>query len=124
LPPLGLFSENKLIFLSPWQKHLFWQIKASFKTSFHQIPKTLPFPIIKVLPHKRAVFAIKHSYTKNFWKNHEFTSGWLDPVALALISPPLALSTKTEELFGPLNSIASQKFQIRPRAMRKIPMVA
>jgi hypothetical protein len=43
-----------------------------------------------------------------------------NPVALALISPPLALSTKAEELFGLLNPIALQKSQVRPKAMRKI----
>jgi hypothetical protein len=37
LPPLGLFSQNKFIFLSLCQKHLFWQIKKSFKNSFDQI---------------------------------------------------------------------------------------
>jgi hypothetical protein len=42
-----------------------------------------------------------------------------DPVALALISPPLALSTKTEELFGPFNLIASQKARVKPKAMRE-----
>jgi hypothetical protein len=42
-----------------------------------------------------------------------------DPVALALLSPPLALSTKTEELFWPFNLIALQKLQVKPRAMRK-----
>jgi hypothetical protein len=41
---------------------------------------------------------------------------WLaDPVALALISPPLALSSKTGELFGHFNSIASPKCQIRSK---------
>jgi hypothetical protein len=32
-----------------------------------------------------------------------------DPFALALISPPLALSTKTGKLLAPFNPIASQK---------------
>jgi hypothetical protein len=42
-----------------------------------------------------------------------------DPVALALIYPSLALSTKTEELFGPFNPIALQKSQVKPKAMTK-----
>jgi hypothetical protein len=42
-----------------------------------------------------------------------------DSVAFALISPPLALSTKTEELFGPLTPLPHLKFQVKPRAMRK-----
>jgi riboflavin transporter FmnP len=59
LPPLGLFSENKFVFLSLYQKYLFWQIKRSFKSKFDQMPKAPPFSIIKFLPHKIAVFAIK-----------------------------------------------------------------
>jgi hypothetical protein len=31
-----------------------------------------------------------------------------DPFALALISPPLALSTKTGDLFGPLTALPYQ----------------
>jgi hypothetical protein len=115
---------NFPIFMS---KHLFWQIKKIFKTSFDQIPKTPPFPIIKFLPYKRAVFAIrgfrsktKYSHT-NILKNTQVV---VDPVALALISPPLALSTKTEELFALFNLIASQKFQVKTRAMRKTHIVA
>jgi hypothetical protein len=53
LPPLGLFSQNKFFFLSLYQKHLFWQIKGSFKSKFDQMPKTPPFRIINFLPHKR-----------------------------------------------------------------------
>jgi hypothetical protein len=62
LPPPGLLSQNKFIFLSLCQKHLFWQIKISYKTSFDQILKTPPFPIVKISPHKRAIFAMKYSY--------------------------------------------------------------
>jgi hypothetical protein len=47
-----------------------------------------------------------------------------NPIALALISTPLALSTKTEKLFGLLNPIALQKSQVRPKAMRKTQIVA
>jgi hypothetical protein len=59
LPPLGLFSQNKLFFLSPSPTHLFWQIERSFKSKFDQMPKTPPFPIIGILPHKRTIFAIR-----------------------------------------------------------------
>jgi hypothetical protein len=43
LPPLGLFSQNKFFFLSLYQKHLFWQIKRSFKSKFDQLTQTPPF---------------------------------------------------------------------------------
>jgi hypothetical protein len=59
LPPLGLFSQNKFVFLSLCQKHLFWQIKISFKNSFDEIPKTPPFLITNFSPHKRTIFAIR-----------------------------------------------------------------
>jgi hypothetical protein len=101
LPPLGLFSQNKFIFLSLCQKHFALANQNNFQDVLIKSQKTLPFPIIKFLPHKRAVFAIKvfwskakYTYTKSL-KNSQVVA---DPVALALISPPLALSTKTEEL--------------------------
>jgi hypothetical protein len=59
LPPLGLFSQNKLLFLSLCQKHLFWQIKRSFKSKFDKMPKTRPFFYNRISPHKRTVFAIR-----------------------------------------------------------------
>jgi hypothetical protein len=59
LPPLGLFSQSKFFFLSLHKKHLFWQNKRSLKSKFDQMPKTSPFPIIKLLPHKRTIFAIR-----------------------------------------------------------------
>ena len=34
-----------------------------------------------------------------------------DPFALALISPPLALSTKTGDPFGPLTPLSHQNFK-------------
>jgi hypothetical protein len=67
------------------------------------MPKTPPFPIIKILPHKRTFFVIR-----GFWIKHKDSNStvfeihkWLaDPFALALISPPLAFSTKTGELLA------------------------
>jgi hypothetical protein len=59
LSPLGLFSQNKFFFLSLSPTHLFWQIERSFKSTFGQMPQTPPFTIIKILPHKRKIFAIR-----------------------------------------------------------------
>jgi hypothetical protein len=70
-------------------------------------PKTPLFPIIKFLPHKRAFFWNKRILSLKAFE--KFTQVVADPVALALNSPPLAISTKTEELFGPFNPIASPK---------------
>jgi hypothetical protein len=58
LPPLGLFLQINF-FLSLSQTHLFGQIKRYSKRKIDQVPKTPPFPIIKILPHKRPNFAIR-----------------------------------------------------------------
>jgi hypothetical protein len=52
LPPLGLFSQNKFIFLSLCQKHLFWQIKGLSRIILIKYQKFPIFPIIEFLPHK------------------------------------------------------------------------
>jgi hypothetical protein len=44
LPPLGLFLQNKFIFLSLSQTHLFGQIKRCSKRKIDQVPKTPLFP--------------------------------------------------------------------------------
>jgi hypothetical protein len=67
LPPLGLFSQIKFFFLSLSQTHLFGQIERYFKSKIDQVPKTPPFPIIKILPHKRPNFAIR-----GFWTKYKF----------------------------------------------------
>jgi hypothetical protein len=67
LPPLGLFLQIKLFFLSLSQTHLFGQIGRYSKSKIDQVPKTPPFPIIKILPHKRPNFSIRV-----FLTNHKF----------------------------------------------------
>jgi hypothetical protein len=59
LPPLGLFLQIKYFFLSLSQTYLFGQIKRYSKRKIDQAPKTPPFSIIKILPHKRPSFAIR-----------------------------------------------------------------
>jgi hypothetical protein len=51
LSPLGLFLQYFYV-----KNTLFWQIKTFFKTSFDKNTKNSPFPIIKILPHKRIIF--------------------------------------------------------------------
>jgi hypothetical protein len=64
LPPLGLFLQIKFFFLSLSQTTLFGQIERYSKSKIDQVPKTPPFPIIKILPHKRPNFAIRVFWTK------------------------------------------------------------
>jgi hypothetical protein len=97
LPPLGLFLQIKFIFLSLSQTHLFGHKERYSKSKIEQDPKTPPFPIIINSPHKRPIFAIRVFWqTKNsnatIFKISQVVA---DPFALALISPHLALSTKT-----------------------------
>jgi hypothetical protein len=103
LTPLGLFSQNKFIFLSLCQNTLFWQIKIFFKTNFDKKePETPPFSNNQISPPQESSFCNKRVLIKkpsilplNYFKNSQVV---VDPVALALISPPFALSAKTEEL--------------------------
>ena len=79
------------------------------KIRFDQVPKTPPFSHNQISPPQESDFCNKRVLIKNqvflhfkFLKNSQVVA---DPVALALISPPLALSTKIEELLGPLTPL-------------------
>jgi hypothetical protein len=56
---LIFFLQIKFFFLSLSQTHLFGQIERYSKSKIYQVPKTPPFPIIKILLHKRPNFAIR-----------------------------------------------------------------
>ena len=55
---LVCFCKSNYFFLSLSQTHLFGQIERYSMSRIDQVPKTPPFPIIKILPHKRPSFAI------------------------------------------------------------------
>jgi hypothetical protein len=59
--------QIKFFSLSLSQTRLFVQIERHSKSEICQVPKTPPFPVIKILPHKRPIFAIRV-----FWTNHKF----------------------------------------------------
>jgi hypothetical protein len=61
LPPLGLFSQNKFIFLLLSQNTSVLQIKPFSKTSFDQIQKLPFFPYERFLPDKRVVLQLEGS---------------------------------------------------------------
>jgi hypothetical protein len=89
----------------------FGEFRDLSKVNLIKCQKLSPFLIAKILPHRRPIFAIR-----GFWTRHKDSNStifeihkWLaDPFALALISPPLALSTKTRDLFGPLTPLPHQ----------------
>jgi hypothetical protein len=90
--------QIKFIFLSLSQTHLFGQIERYSKRRIDQVPKVPPFPHNQNSPPQETKFCNMSILDKSkiltlvFFKIHK----WLaNPFALALISPPLALSTKT-----------------------------
>jgi hypothetical protein len=82
------------------------------------VPKTPPFFHNQNSPPQETKFCNKSILDKSknsksiIFKNHK----WLaDPFALALISPPLALSTKNGIIVGPLTPLPHQKCQFRAK---------
>jgi hypothetical protein len=102
LPPLGLFLQLKIIFLSLSQTHMFRHKERYSNLKIDLVPKTPPFPIIIYSPHRRPNFAIRVFWTNQKFYLYYFQNSQVvaDPFALALISPPLALSTKTGSLLA------------------------
>jgi hypothetical protein len=106
LPPLGLFLQIILNFLSLSQTHLLKHKERYFQRNWSKSSKTPPFPIIKPSPHKRPTFDNKRQ-TRVFWQIKTLTLFFqnsqvvADPfLALALFSPPLASSTKTGSILA------------------------
>jgi hypothetical protein len=87
-----------------------------------KIQKLPLFPIIIKSPHKRPNFAIRvfcqiKSSNSIVFKNSQVVA---DPFALALISPPLALSTKTGSFLALLTPLPHQKCQLRAKKAMKL----
>ena len=106
LPPLGLFLQIKLNFLSLSQTHLLRHRERYSKRNWSKISKTPPFSIINHSPHKRPTFdkrdnkriLISQKALFYYFQNSQVVA---DPfVALALFSPPLASSTKTGSILA------------------------
>jgi hypothetical protein len=110
---LVCFCKSNSFFLSLSQTHLFGQIKRCSKRKLIKYQKLPLFPIIKNSPPQETKFCNLSILTKSNSNSTIFKIlKWLaDPFALALISPPLALSTKTGS-FWPFNLIASPKMSI------------
>ena len=106
LPPLGLFLQINLNFLSLSQTHMLKHKESYFMRNWLRIQKLPLFPIINHSPHKRPTFDNKRQ-TRVFWQTKTLTLLFqnsqvvADPfLALALFSPPLASSTKTGSLLS------------------------
>jgi hypothetical protein len=115
LPPLGLFLQIKLNFLSLSQAHLLKHKERYFKRNWSKIQKLLLFPIIKPSPHKRPTFDNKRQ-TRVFWQTKsltllfsKFSSGSWSISFFGLIFSPFGIKHQNGINFGPFNPIASPK---------------
>jgi hypothetical protein len=64
LPPLGLFLQIKLFFLSQSQTHLFGQIERYFRSKIYRVPKTPPFSHNQNSPPRETKFCNKSILAK------------------------------------------------------------
>jgi hypothetical protein len=60
-----VFLQIKFFSLSLSQTRSFVQIVRHSKSEICQVPKTPPFPVVKIPPHKRPIFAIRVFWTNN-----------------------------------------------------------
>jgi hypothetical protein len=94
-----------------------------FSHNQKSVPKTPPFSHNQNYPPQETKFCNKSILDKSqiltllFFK---FLKWLADPVALALISPPLALSTKTGSLLAPLTPLPHQKCQLRAKRQQDL----
>jgi hypothetical protein len=65
LPPLGLFLQIKIIFLSLSQTHLFGHIESYSKSKIDQVPKTPPFSHNQNSPPQETKFCTKSILVKS-----------------------------------------------------------
>jgi hypothetical protein len=97
-PPVGLFLQIKFIFLSLSQTHLFRHKERYSKSEIDQDPKTPPFSHNQKFSSQETKSCNKSVLDKSKSSNStlfEISQVVANPFTLALISPPLALSTKT-----------------------------
>jgi hypothetical protein len=98
LPPLGLFLQIKFNFLSLSQTHLFRHKERYSNGKNWSKAKNSPFSHNQTFSPQETKFCNKSVLNKSKSSNStlfEISQVVADPFALALISPPLALSTKT-----------------------------
>jgi hypothetical protein len=115
LPPLGLFLQIRLNFLSLSQTHMLKHKERHFTRNWSRVQKLPLFPIIKPSPHKRPTFDNKRQ-TRVFWQTKtltllfsKFTSGSWSISCFGLIFSPFGIKHQNGINFGPLNLTASPK---------------
>ena len=119
LPPLGLFLQIKLNFLSLSQTHMLKHKERYFTRNWSRIQKLPLFSIIKPSPHKRPTFDNKRQ-TRVFWQTKtltllfsKFTSGSWSIYCFGLIFSPFGIKHQNGINFGPLTPLPYQNLQLR-----------
>jgi hypothetical protein len=115
LPPLGLFLQIKLNFLSLSQTHMLKHKERYFPRNWSRIQKLPLFPIIKPSPHKRPTFDTERKI-RVFWQTKtltllfsKFTSGSWSIYCSGLIFSPFGIKHQNGINFGPLTPLPHQK---------------
>jgi hypothetical protein len=119
LPPLGLFLQIKLNFLSLSQTHMLNHNESCFTRNWSRIQKLPHFPIIKPSPHKRPTFDKKRQ-TRVFWQTKtltllfsKITSGSWSIYCFGLIFSPFGIKHQNGINFGPSTPLPHQNLQLR-----------
>ena len=119
LPPLGLFLQIKLKFLSLSQTHMLRHKESHSKRNWFKISKTPLFPIINISPHKKPTFDKRDN--KRVLTNQKLYSTIFkisqvvaDPfIALAFIFSPFGIKHQNGINLGLLTSLPHQSLQLR-----------
>jgi uncharacterized membrane protein YcgQ (UPF0703/DUF1980 family) len=111
LPPLGLFLQIKLKFLSLSQTHMLRLKENHSKRNWFKISKTLLFPIINTSPHKKPTFDNKRVLTNQklystIFKNSQVVADTF--IALAFIFSPFGIKHQNGINLGPLTPLPHQ----------------
>ena len=115
LPPLGLFLQINLKFLSLSQTHLLRHKESHSKRNWFKISKTPLFPIINISPHKKPTFDKrdnKRVLTKQktlFYYFQYLSSGSWSIYHFGLYFLPLWHQAPKRDQSWPFNPIASPK---------------
>jgi hypothetical protein len=119
LPPLGLFSQIKLNFLSLSQIHLLRHKERYSKRNWSRIQKLPLFPIIKHSPPQKTNFDTKRQY-EYFDKTRtltllfsKFSSGSWSIACFSFIFSPFGIKHQNGINLGPRTPLPHQNLQLR-----------
>jgi hypothetical protein len=121
LPPLGLFLQIKLNFLSLSHTHMLNHNESCFTRNWSRIQKLPLFPMIKPSPHKRPTFdkrdnkRVLTNQKALFYYFQNFSSGSWSIYCFGLIFSPFGIKHQNGINLGPLTPLPHQNLQLRVR---------